>query len=53
MLFVKVHYFVHLNFAFALLLGNVAFVAGIDTAVGHKVSIEYKFKSCMIHTCKP
>ena len=37
-LFKSVHYFIHLNLSIALLLGYVAFLAGIDTAVGNRVS---------------
>ncbi len=37
-LFSKVHYFVHLNFSISLLLANLVFVVGIDTAVGNRVS---------------
>ncbi len=37
-LFSKVHYFVHLNFSISLLLANLVFVVGIDTAIGNRVS---------------
>ena len=41
-LFVAVHNFVHLNLAIALLLGLIVFVAGIETAVGNRVSVLQK-----------
>ena len=37
-LFTSVHYFIHLNLAIALLLGYTVFLAGVDTAVGNRVS---------------
>ena len=37
-LFTKLHFFVHLNLAIALLLGYVVFIAGVDTAVVNRVS---------------
>ena len=36
-LFDKVHYFVHLNLAFTLLLANLVFVSGIETATANEV----------------
>jgi hypothetical protein len=36
-LFDKVHYFVHLNLAFTLLLANLVFVSGIETATVNEV----------------
>lgn len=43
-LFRKVHNFVHLNLAIALLLGYVVFLAGIDTAVVNEVQF-YNYSS--------
>ena len=36
-MFTSVHYFIHLNFSIALLLGYMVFVAGVDPAVGNRV----------------
>ena len=38
-LFDKVHYFVHLNLALALLLANLVFVSGIETATVNEVRV--------------
>ena len=40
-LFVKVHYFIHLNLSIALLLGYVVFLAGVDTAVGNQIGCAF------------
>ena len=37
-MFNSVHYFIHLNLSIALLLGYVVFLAGVDTAIGNRVS---------------
>ena len=39
-LLTRVHNFIHLNLSISLLLGYVAFLSGIQTAVVNKVSLE-------------
>ena len=39
-LLTRVHNFIHLNLSISLLLGYVAFLSGIQTAVANKVSLE-------------
>ena len=42
-LFAKVHYFVHLNLAFTLLLANLVFVSSVEAAAANEVG------SCSFH----
>ena len=40
------HVFIHFNLCIALLLGNIVFVSGVDTATSNRVCYSHNFTTC-------